>query len=121
MRTSSLIIRGDLSADEDVRIEGSFEGSIDLHGHDLLTGERSRVDASVSARTVTLLGEITGHIVADAVDIGRTADVQANVMTKQLTLADGARFNGSVNTERARAAVEVARHRSGQRVRPAAG
>jgi cytoskeletal protein CcmA (bactofilin family) len=68
-----------------------------------------------------LLGEITGHIVADAVDIGRTADVQANVMTKQLTLADGARFNGSVNTERARAAVEVARHRSGQRVRPAAG
>ena len=114
-RTGGLSIRGELSAEEDLRIDGIFEGSIDLHGHDLVTGETSQIDAAVSARVVTVLGRVQGQIVADLVDIGETAVVRANVMTRQLALAEGAQFNGSVNTERARAAVDIARHRSQRR------
>jgi cytoskeletal protein CcmA (bactofilin family) len=113
--TGTLAIKGELSADEDVQIDGTFEGAIVLHGHDLVTGEASRVDAAVSARAVILRGQVNGQISADTVDIGRTARVQANVMTNQLAMADGAQFNGSVNTERALAAIEVARHRFAQR------
>jgi cytoskeletal protein CcmA (bactofilin family) len=113
-RTGALIIKGELTAEEDLTIEGTFEGSIDLRGHDLVASENSQLDAAVTARIVTVMGRVEGQIVADLVDIGSTAIVRANVMTRQLALADGAQFNGSVNTERARAAVEIARHRSAQ-------
>jgi cytoskeletal protein CcmA (bactofilin family) len=113
--TGTLVIRGELTAEEDLRIDGTFQGAITLRGHHLIVGEGSSVDAALSARVVTLLGTVKGQIVADIVDIARTAHVQANVLAKQLALEDGALFNGSVNTERAAAAIEVARHRSGQR------
>ncbi len=114
-RTGTLVIKGELSADEDFRIDGTFEGAIVLHGHHLVTGEDSNVHAAISARAVTLLGQLDGQISADLVAIGASARVQASVMAKHLALADGAEFNGAVNTERAIAAIEVARHRAGQR------
>ena len=74
---------------------------------------RVGVRATVHARVVTVLGRLEGHIAADLVDIGPDALVDASVITKQLALEEGARFNGAVNTERARAAGEVARRKSG--------
>jgi cytoskeletal protein CcmA (bactofilin family) len=112
--TGGLKIKGDLTAREDITIEGSFEGSIDVNGHHLVTTAGSQVHAAVSARVVTVLGRLQGHVTADVVDIGPTALVDASVVTKQLSLEEGARFNGAVNTERARAAGNIARHRIAQ-------
>ncbi|HEX5474163.1 MAG TPA: polymer-forming cytoskeletal protein [Vicinamibacterales bacterium] len=110
--TGALTIKGELSAREDVTIDGVFEGEIDLDGHQLIAGARSRVTASVLARVITVLGHLDGHLTADLVDIGPAARVDATVVAKQMSLEEGALFNGSVNTERARAAREVARHRN---------
>jgi cytoskeletal protein CcmA (bactofilin family) len=112
-RIGGLSIKGELHASEDLTIEGTFEGTIDVRGHRLVMGAGSLVRATVSAAAVTVLGRLEGHIAADLVDIGPDARVDATVMTKQLALVEGARFNGAVNTERARAAVEVARKRAG--------
>jgi len=109
--TGGLTIKGDLTAREDVTIEGSFEGSIDVNGHHLMTTAGSHVHAAVSARVVTVLGRLQGHVTAELVDIGPTALVDANVVAKQIALDEGARFNGAINTERARAAGNIARHR----------
>lgn len=106
-----LVIKGDLSAGEDVTIDGTFEGSIDVPGYRVITAAGSRVRAAVTAGTVTIDGHLEGHIIADTVDIGPTATVDANVLTKRFALEEGARFNGAVNTERARAAGNIARHR----------
>jgi cytoskeletal protein CcmA (bactofilin family) len=108
---TGLTIKGELTAAEDLVIEGSFEGTIDLQGHGLVTGAGSLVRAAVTARTVIINGHLEGHITADIVDIGPKATVEANIMARQIALEDGARFNGAVNTERARAAGNVARHR----------
>ena len=113
---TGLMIKGDLSAGEDVTIDGLFEGSLDLPGHRLITAAGSRVRAAVTAGTVTIDGHLEGHITADTVDIGPHANVDANILTKRFALEEGARFNGAVNTERARAAANIARHRQ----RPAA-
>jgi|ERR687888_555116 cytoskeletal protein CcmA (bactofilin family) len=107
-------IKGELSAEEDVIIEGSFEGAIDLHGHHLTTGAGSDVKARVSARAVTVLGRLEGHITADVVEIRPSAVVEASLVTKQFALGEGGRFNGQVNTERARAAGDILRHRAQQ-------
>ncbi len=109
-----LCITGELSAKEDLTIDGSFEGTLDLPGHHLITAAGSEVKARVTARAVTVLGRLEGHITADAVDIRSTAVVEASAVTKRFALKDGGRFNGQVNTERARAAGDILRHRAQQ-------
>ena len=108
---SGLIIKGELSAEEDVTIEGTFEGAIDLPRHRLMASGHSRVNAQVSARAVTIEGQLKGHVTAEHVDIGPNAVVEASVIAPHLAIEEGAQFNGPVNTERARAAGTVARHR----------
>lgn len=108
---TALTIRGELSASEDVVIDGLFEGTIELKGYNLVAGTGSRVRASVTARTVTVDGYLEGHITAESVDIGPTATVEANVIARHFALEEGAQFKGAVNTERARAAGNIARHR----------
>ena len=110
-RIRGISIKGDLTAAEDLTLDCAFEGSINLKGHELVAGTESRVNASVAARVVTVHGQLQGHITADVVDIASTALVDASVIAGKLAMEDGARFNGPVNTERARAAGEVARHR----------
>ena len=109
-----LKIKGELVAREDLTIDGVFEGTIDIPGYRLTTGKTSFVNAAVSASEVTVHGRLDGHITADFVELLPGALVTANLLTKQFALEDGAKFNGAVNTERARAAASIARHRSGK-------
>jgi cytoskeletal protein CcmA (bactofilin family) len=109
-----LRIKGELSAKEDLTIDGSFEGAIDLPGHHLTTAAGSEVTARVTARAVTIIGRLEGHVTADAVEIRSTAVVDASIVAKRFVLREGARFNGQVNTERARAAGDILRHRAQQ-------
>ena len=106
-----LTIKGELVAREDLTIDGVFEGTIDITGYTLTTGTASFVSAAVSAGSVTVNGRLDGHITADFVELLPGATVTANLLTKQFALEDGAKFNGAVNTERARAAASIARHR----------
>lgn len=108
---TALVIKGDLKAGEDVTIDGLFEGTIDLQGHHLIAVAGARVRAAVTARTVTIDGYLEGHITAERVDIGPNATVEANVIARHFALEEGAHFRGAVNTERARAAGNIARHR----------
>jgi cytoskeletal protein CcmA (bactofilin family) len=114
-----LNIKGELSATEDITIGGTFEGTIDLPKHRLVAAEGSRVNASVTALAVTIDGRLEGHITADSVDIGPKAMVDASLITGKLALEEGATFNGAVNTERARAAANIAKHRIAGAAAPA--
>ena len=111
-----LRINGDLTAGEDMTVDCTFDGSIQLHGHHLTIAPQSQVHAAVSAQTVTVHGNFQGQIETESLQVTPSAKVNATVITKKFTIQDGAFFNGSVNTERARAAGEVAKHRAGQRL-----
>jgi cytoskeletal protein CcmA (bactofilin family) len=108
---STLVVKGELIARENIIIEGTIEGAVTVEGFELTTGKNARVNAAITAKAVTVHGHLKGHITADIVDVLEGANVEANVITKKFALDDGALFNGSVNTERARAAGQVARHR----------
>jgi cytoskeletal protein CcmA (bactofilin family) len=108
---SGLTIKGELTAGEDVTVDFAFEGFIDLPGHTLVVADGSHVKATLTAKAVTVHGRLDGHISADRVEIGPTAVVEGSVVTPKLTLKDGAQFTGPVNTERAQAAANIAKHR----------
>jgi cytoskeletal protein CcmA (bactofilin family) len=110
--TVPLKINGDLTAGEDMTIDCIFDGSIDLQGHHLTVTAKSKMQAAVSAASVTVHGRFEGQIEAETVQVTSGADVNATVITKKLMIQEGAQFTGAVNTERARAAGEVAKHRA---------
>jgi len=108
---SGLTIKGELTAAEDVTVDFSFEGYIDLPGHTLIVADGSQIKATVTAQAVILHGRLDGHVSAERVEIGPTAQVEGSVVASKFSLKEGAQFIGPVNTERAQAAATVARHR----------
>ena len=106
-----LTIKGDVTAGEDMTVDFTLDGSLDLAGNRLVVTEGAQLNATVVAASVTVRGHLDGHISADRLEIASSAVVNAGVVTSTLALHDGAQFTGSVNTDRARAAGSVARHR----------
>lgn len=94
----TLIIRGELSADEDLVIEGTIEGTIAHHKKNLTIGQKGRVTADIHASSVLVEGELNGDIHSDGlVSLAKGSTVTGNVSCARLVMEDGARFNGKVD------------------------
>lgn len=106
-----LTIKGELSAAEDLTIDFSFEGYIDVPGRRVTIPDGRHVEATVVAAAVVVHGSLDGHIAADRAELTSTAVVNGSIVAQKLVVQDGAVFTGPVNTERARAAGEVAKHK----------
>ena len=109
---ASTVIRGEVSADEDMLIDGYVEGKIRIPQHRLLVGPRARLKADVFAREVRIAGHASGTITAsERIEIEAGATVEGEIIAPRIVLVDGAYFNGHVDPDRAEAAVRVARYR----------
>jgi len=94
----TLIIRGELSADEDLVIEGTIEGTIAHHKKNLTIGQKGRVTADIHASSVLVEGELNGDIHSDGlVSLAKGSTVTGNVSCARLVMEDGARFTGKVD------------------------
>lgn len=94
----TLVFRGELSADEDLVIQGTIEGTIAHHKKNLTVGKEGRVKADINAASVTIEGHVEGDIHGDDfVELAKSAVVTGNIFSPRIKMADGARFNGSVD------------------------
>lgn len=110
-----ITIAGDLSSEQDVSIEGRFEGQINIPERHLTIGAGARVRAKIIARAVTVAGHLDGNVTAtQRIRIEPSASVQGHLQTPSLLLSDGARFSGTVDPNRTEAAMLVARYRQKQ-------
>jgi cytoskeletal protein CcmA (bactofilin family) len=107
----NLTLKGDLTAEEDITVDFTIDGNIDLPGNCLIVTEDGQLRAKVTAASVTVHGQLDGHISAERLEIASSAVVNAGVVTTRLALHDGAQFTGPVNTEKAKAAGSVAKAR----------
>jgi len=97
----SIVIKGELSGDEDLTIEGRVEGHIDLRNHVLTIGSNGHVAAEVVAKLIVVLGRVTGNLTAtEKVDIREKGSVEGDIMAPRVAIADGAEFRGSVDMQR---------------------
>ncbi len=96
----SLHIKGELSGDEDLTIEGQVEGKITLIGHDVTIGQNGRVTADIQAKSVVVGGQVRGNITADEkVEVAATGTMLGDVRAPRVVLADGAQFKGSIDMD----------------------
>jgi len=94
----SIRIRGDVSGDEDLLVQGHIEGSVDLAQHSVTIGAEGRVRANVSGRSVVIEGEVNGDLHGlEQVVLKRSARVQGNVTSPRVIIEDGASFRGSID------------------------
>jgi cytoskeletal protein CcmA (bactofilin family) len=93
----SIIIRGEVSGDEDLVIQGRVEGSVDLKQHSVTVGPDGVVNASITARVVTIEGAVEGDLTGEEVVLLRaSARVHGDIVAPRVVLEDGTVFRGSV-------------------------
>ncbi len=101
----SITIKGELTGNEDLTIEGKVDGKIILKDHNLTIGANGRITAEIAAKTVMVIGEVVGNITADdKVEIAATGSMRGDILAPRVVLADGARFKGSIDMDRKGAA-----------------
>jgi cytoskeletal protein CcmA (bactofilin family) len=94
-------IKGEISGNEDIYIDGEVEGSIQLAGSSLSVGPNGRVQANIAAKNVTVAGSLTGNIQAsERTELRRTAVVNGDVETRRIAIEDGAFFRGKLDIRR---------------------
>lgn len=97
----SVIIKGELSGSEDLTIEGHVEGRIDLKDNVLTIGPNGKIKAEVFAKSVVVLGEVTGNVTAsEKVDIRDNGSVDGDIASPRVAIAEGAHFRGAVDMQR---------------------
>jgi len=97
----SIVVKGELSGSEDLTIEGEVEGKIELHNHVLTIGAHGRVMAQVSAKSIVVLGQVTGNLTAsEKVDIRENGSVEGDITAPRVSIADGSHFRGSIDMKK---------------------
>jgi cytoskeletal protein CcmA (bactofilin family) len=97
----SVIIKGELSGSEDLTIEGQVEGKIELNNNVLTIGTNAKIKAQVFAKTIVVLGEVTGNITAsEKVDIRDNGSVDGDITSPKVAIAEGAHFRGAIDMNR---------------------
>ena len=93
-------IKGDVTGDENLVIEGQVEGFVELKNHDLTVGQNGSVEADLKAKAVKVHGRVLGNIDgSDVVVVSKSGDVQGNITAPRVTLEDGAKFKGSIDMD----------------------
>jgi cytoskeletal protein CcmA (bactofilin family) len=86
-------LKGDVRSSGGVRIDGDFEGSIDIAGN-LIIGEKATVVAKVSAHNVQVQGTLQGDVKAKRLEILDTGKLWGNISVDSFVLDDGGFYQG---------------------------
>jgi cytoskeletal protein CcmA (bactofilin family) len=94
----SIKIRGELTGNEDLTIDGNFEGKILLKDHHLTIGNNGHITAEIEAKSVLIHGEVIGNVRADdKVEISPSGSVNGDLCAPRVMLADGSSFKGAID------------------------
>jgi cytoskeletal protein CcmA (bactofilin family) len=96
----SLHIKGEISGNEDLHVDGSIEGSIQLDERKLTVGASGKVTADVVAREVVVYGSVKGNVRAsDRLEIKKDGSVVGDLTTAHIVIEDAAHFKGSIEID----------------------
>src|ERR1700721_3606873 len=95
----SVVIRGDLSGNEDLYIDGDVEGTVTLPESRLTIGPNARVRADLTVRDVIIFGHLTGNVQATGrVDLRQSALVNGDILAGRLSIEGSAFLTGRVHS-----------------------
>ena len=100
--TQGIRIKGEITGKEDLFIDGTLEGKLDLGNASVTIGPNGKVKADVSAREVVVRGQLDGKIDGtERVQLWNSGRVTGEVRTERLAIEDGALLRGKVEAGKA--------------------
>ena len=95
---STISIKGDLTGEEDLLIEGRVEGKIELRHHSVTVGKNGHIKADIYGKTITVEGTVEGNLYGEEQLIVRqSGTVRGNIVSPRVALEDGSNFKGSID------------------------
>ena len=97
----NLHVKGEISGNEDLHIDGKIEGPISLGGHRLTLGRMAEAQTEIVAREIVVYGKVSGDLRArDRIEIKKDGSVVGDLTTARIMIEDGAYFKGSIEIDR---------------------
>ena len=101
---STVVIKGELTAQEDLVIAGRVEGTISVTGHLVVVEAGANVVGDVASAGIVVSGTVHGSVLAEErIKVEAGADLQGDISAPRIAVADGAVVNGRIETVRASA------------------
>lgn len=98
---ASLEIKGKITGEEDLQIDGRVDGPISLEGRRLTVGRTGKLNSEITAGEVIIHGTVTGNLRArDRVEIRKDGSVIGDVAAARISIEDGAYFKGRIEIDR---------------------
>jgi len=98
---SSLHVKGEISGNEDLLIDGSLEGLLQLDERKVTVGSTAKLTADISAGEVIVYGSVKGNVHGKSkIEIKKDGSVNGDLTTAQIIIEDGAYFKGSIEIEK---------------------
>src|SRR3984885_10618341 len=98
---SSLHVKGEISGNEDLLIDGTVEGLITLDERKLTVCLSAKFTADIIEREVVVYGTVKGNLRAkDRIEIKKDGSVNGDLTTARIMIEDGAYFKGSIEIDK---------------------
>jgi cytoskeletal protein CcmA (bactofilin family) len=98
---AGLNIKGEISGNEDLFVDGSVDGLIQMEGGKLTVGAAAKIAADILAAEILVYGEVKGNLCArDRIEIKKDGSVLGELTTSRIMIEDGAYFKGSIEIDR---------------------
>ncbi|MCQ2369841.1 MAG: polymer-forming cytoskeletal protein [Paludibacteraceae bacterium] len=89
------IIKGDITTNGDIKIDGNLEGTI-ITKSKVIVGEKGVLKGTINASNIEIMGTVTGDMTAaNAMTLKSTANVTGNIRTVTIVIEQNAQFNGN--------------------------
>ena len=106
MAGESLYIRGEISASEDLRFDGTVEGAISAPNHVLVVGPGAHINARVDARAIVVAGTLLGDAVArERIELHENGVLEGSLNARTMVVRDGAVLRATITMPDRRPAV----------------
>jgi cytoskeletal protein CcmA (bactofilin family) len=93
----SVVVRGELSGNEDLYLDGDLEGTITLTESRLTIGPNARVVADLKVRDLVVLGNLKGNVHASGrIELRKSAVVSGDIFASRLSIEESAVIQGRV-------------------------
>jgi cytoskeletal protein CcmA (bactofilin family) len=92
-----LRIKGEISGNEDLKLDSKVDGLVSIGGFRLTVGPTAHLKANIVAREAVISGEVNGDIsAADRIEIKKSASIVGDISTSKIVIEEGAYFSGGV-------------------------
>ena len=92
-------VKGEISGNEDLLVDGNVEGPISVGQHRLIVGRDGEVTGALAASQLVIYGKVDGDrsVGTESIEIKKDASVIGHLTTRHIVIEDGAQFKGTID------------------------